>query len=155
MNPPPPVFHSSGRPGFLPQISADPRHVAALKLEREVKVRFSTEACTVQTREGVVHARPGDAVLTGVAGEHWRVSKVRFNEKYQSVPPTQPGQDGTYRSLRKRILAVPMTEPFAVLLADGASQLSGQAGDWLVDYGDGSLGIVAPAIFATTYEITD
>ena len=27
------------------------------------------------------------------------------------------------------------------------------AGDWLVDYGDGSLGIVSPAIFATTYEI--
>jgi len=28
-------------------------------------------------------------------------------------------------------------------------------GDWLVDYGDGSLGVVSPAIFATTYEILD
>ena len=28
----------------------------------------------------------------------------------------------------------------------------GGAGDWLVDYGDGSLGIVSEAIFASTYD---
>ena len=28
-----------------------------------------------------------------------------------------------------------------------------KAGDWLVDYGDGSFGVVSDAIFATTYEI--
>jgi hypothetical protein len=50
---------------------------------------------------------------------------------------------------------VPMTEPFEVLLADGVSRLSGRAGEWLVDYGDGSLGIVSRPIFATTYEIID
>jgi hypothetical protein len=33
--------------------------------------------------------------------------------------------------------------------------LHGRAGDWLVDYGDGSLGIVSPAIFSTTYEIVN
>ena len=48
-----------------------------------------------------------------------------------------------------------VTEPFAVLLADGVSRLSGRAGEWLVDYGDGSLGIVSQPIFATTYEIID
>jgi hypothetical protein len=41
------------------------------------------------------------------------------------------------------------------LLADGVSRLHGQPGEWLVDYGDGSLGIVSEAIFATTYEIID
>ena len=40
-----------------------------------------------------------------------------------------------------------------VLLADGRSKLSGARGDWLVDYGDGSLGIVSEAIFPMTYEI--
>jgi hypothetical protein len=40
-----------------------------------------------------------------------------------------------------------------VQLADGVSILRGQPGDWLVDYGDGSLGIVAHDIFSTTYEI--
>jgi hypothetical protein len=42
-----------------------------------------------------------------------------------------------------------------VLLADGVSRLSGIPGEWLVDYGDGSLGIVSEAIFATTYQIDD
>jgi hypothetical protein len=50
-------------------------------------------------------------------------------------------------------MAVPMTEAFEVVLADAVSRLHGSAGDWLVDYGDGSLGIVSPPIFATTYEI--
>jgi hypothetical protein len=39
------------------------------------------------------------------------------------------------------------------LLADGQSKLTGKASDWLVDYGDGSLGVVSQAIFRTTYEI--
>ena len=41
------------------------------------------------------------------------------------------------------------------LLADGVSRLSGRPGEWLGDYGDGSLGIVSQPIFATTYEIID
>jgi hypothetical protein len=48
-----------------------------------------------------------------------------------------------------------MTQAFEVLLADGVSRLNGRAGEWLVDYGDGSLGIVSEDIFATTYEIID
>ena len=50
-------------------------------------------------------------------------------------------------------MALRMTEPFEVLLADGVSRLHGRPGDWLVDYGDGSLGIVTDAIFRVTYEI--
>ena len=70
------------------------------------------------------------------------------------MPPTVAGEAGRYVSLPNRILAVPMTEPFEVLLADGVSRLTGRAGEWLIDYGDGSLGIVSAPIFATTYEIT-
>jgi hypothetical protein len=46
-----------------------------------------------------------------------------------------------------------LNEGFEVILADGASRLRGRAGDWLVDYGDGSLGIVSASIFDTTYEV--
>jgi hypothetical protein len=69
------------------------------------------------------------------------------------VPPTVEGQAGRYINLPNSIMAVPMPRAFEVLLADGISRLRGQPGDWLVDYGDGSLGIVSQAIFPTTYEI--
>jgi hypothetical protein len=147
------IFRSSGQRGYVQQISADPRHVTARKLEREVEVRFAAEESIVKTREGAVHARPGDAIVTGIAGETWRVSRARFGDKYRPRPPNAAGEPGPYLSRRYEILALRMSEPFEVVLADGVSRLAGRAGDWLVDYGDGSLGIVAPAIFATTYEI--
>jgi hypothetical protein len=152
---PPPLFHSSGQPGFLDIVSEDTRHIVARTFEREVHVRFAPAACTVQTPEGLVHAKTGDAILTGIAGETWRVSRAHFANKYRPAPPLAAGEAGTYISLPNRILALQMQEPFEVLLADGESRLRGRAGDWLVDYGDGSLGIVTQAIFATTYEIVD
>jgi hypothetical protein len=150
-----PVFHSSAERGFSALVSHDPRRIMARKLVREIDVRFTPVECTVQTREGIVHAHAGDAIVTGTAGEHWRVTRARFAEKYQPVPPTKAGEPGRYASLPYRIMCLPMDTPFEVLLVDGVSRLSGHAGDWLVDYGDGSFGIVSKDIFATTYEITD
>ena len=150
-----PLFCSSAQPGFSSVVSNHPRRVFARKLEREIEVRFTPVACTVQTSEGLVHAAPGDAIITGTAGEHWRVSRARFADRYRPVPPTVAGEAGRYVSLPNRIMAVPMTSAFEVLLADGVSRLSGRAGEWLVDYGDGSLGIVSQDIFANTYEIID
>jgi hypothetical protein len=147
------LFRSSGQPGFSEEIGSDPRRVVARKLEREVQVRFAREACTVQTNEGVVSAKPGDAILTGINGEHWRVSQARFPDKYQPAPSTQAGEDGAYISLPNRVFAVPMSTGFEVLLADGESKLTGRPGDWLVDYGDGSLGVVSQKVFDMTYEI--
>ena len=150
-----PLFSSSGQPGYSSLIRGDPRRVHARKLEREIDVRFTPIACTVQTPEGVVHARPGDAIITGTAGEQWRVSRAHFGDKYRPVPPTAAGAAGRYVSLPNRIMALPMRSAFEVLLADGVSRLRGGAGEWLVDYGDGSLGIISEAIFTTTYEIID
>jgi hypothetical protein len=148
-----PLFRSSAQPGYTASLSNDPRRVFARKLVREIDVRFTEVPCTVHTREGTVQARPGDAIVTGIGGEQWRVSRVHFAEKYHPVPPTHEGEAGRYVSQPYRIMAVPMGEDFGVVLADGVSRLSGRGGDWLVDYGDGSLGIVSPGIFATTYEI--
>jgi PGDYG protein len=148
-----PQFRSTARRGYSTEVSTYPGRVLARKLAREVDVQFALQPCSIQTREGAVQAHAGDAVITGSAGERWRVTRAHFAEKYRAVPPTAEGQDGRYVSLTNSIMAVPMSEAFEVLLADGVSQLRGQPGDWLVDYGDGSLGIVAPAIFATTYEL--
>jgi hypothetical protein len=146
-------FHSEGRQGFSKAISEHPRRVDARKLGHEVRVQFTTEDCSVETKEGSVLAKAGDAILTGVAGERWRVSRSRFNTNYHPVAPTHAGQDGKYISVGKRIIAVQMEADFDVHLPDGVSVLTGKPGDWLVDYGDGSLGIVSQAIFDTTYEL--
>jgi hypothetical protein len=148
-----PLFKSSGRPGYTDEVGGNPQRTVARKLERQVQVRFAREPCTVQTNEGIVHARVGDAILTGINGEHWRVSQARFPDKYQPSPATKPGEDGAYTSLPNKVFAVPMSVDFDVLLADGESKLHGRTGDWLVDYGDGSLGIVSKRVFSETYEI--
>jgi hypothetical protein len=146
------LFRSSAAPGFSPFVAQHAQRIRARKLVQQIDVRFATTTCILKTREGEVHARPGDAIITGTAGEHWRVSRARFAEKYRPVPPTLAGQPGRYESLPNEIVALLMQEPFEVLLADGISRLQGRPGDWLVDYGDGSLGVVSPGIFATTYE---
>jgi hypothetical protein len=148
------VFRSSGTRGFSAAVADHPQRREARKRESEVTVSFTGTPCTINTREGVVHARRGDAILRGTAGEQWRVSAARFPEKYRALPPTVAGEPGRYVSLRNRVQALLMNQPFEVVLADGESRLQGGAGDWLVDYGDGSLGIVAAAIFPTTYELT-
>ena len=147
------IFRCNGKIGYSVEISGDPQRVEARKLEREVEARFTDIACIVRTPEGEVHAHPGDAILTGNGGHHWRVSHAKFLHKYRPIPPTIAGTSGRYISLPYHILALRMQEPFEVILADEVSKLSGHPGDWLVDYGDGSLGIVAHDIFATTYEI--
>ena len=148
-----PLYRSSAQPGYSDFVAANPQRVRARKLVREIQVRFATGPGIVQSPEGAVHARAGDAIATGTAGEHWRVSRAHFASKYQPLPPTAEGESGRYVSRPYEVMAVSMTTPFEVLLADGESRLHGRAGDWLVDYGDGSLGIVSPAIFATTYEL--
>jgi hypothetical protein len=80
-------------------------------------VRFVTSDCYVQTREGAVHARTGDAILTGTKGEHWRVPRSQFDEKYHPVAPTEAGQGGRYVALPIRVAAVQMHEPFEVVTA--------------------------------------
>jgi PGDYG protein len=148
-----PVYRSSGRRGFSDSVGGNPRHVLAQKFEHKVQVRFAADPCTVQTLEGHVLAKPGDAIITGIGGESWRVSRAHFVEKYRAIPPTVMGEPGTYVSLRYKILALRLDQSFDVWLSDGISCLNGRAGDWLVDYGDGSLGVVAANAFATTYEI--
>src|ERR1700730_2057417 len=121
-----PRFQSRGHPGYTPEIADDPRCVAARKLVHEIQVRFTPEACTVRTNEGLVRALPGDAIVTGLAGEHWRVTRRHFAERYLPVPPTRSFEDGTYVSVARRIIAVQMQREFEVMLADGVSLLSGK-----------------------------
>ncbi len=140
--------------GHHPEVEADPQRALARKRSRPNSVRFAAHDGSINTLEGPVALHAGDAIITGPAGEQWPVERARFEARYQADPPLRMGQDGIYHSLPLAVLALRPQQPFAVLLADGTSTLQGQPGDWLVDYGDGSLGVVAAALFDTLYTLS-
>jgi len=125
----------------------------ARKRSHAVMVRFVREDREVTTAEGGVRAAPGDAIVTGIEGEQWPVPRHSFEQRYETFGAAATGVDGSYRTLAMPARAVHMTRAFAVVLADGVSRLQGNPGDWLLDYGDGNLGVIADAIFRRTYEL--
>jgi hypothetical protein len=133
-------------------LAQDPQAQPVRKREIEAQVRFALHEEVVRTREGEVAAYPGDAILTGVAGEQWPVPKAAFARHYRAALGTTPGADGRYRSVALPVLARRMPAAFEVLMGDGRSTLHGRPGDWLVDYRDGQLGVVGAEIFAATYD---
>jgi len=146
-------FRARGTGGFHPQIARDARAVGARKRETDVQVHFATDPTAVRTQEGVVQAHTGDAIVTGAGGAQWPVSRRGFAGKYRQLSADDGGDGKTYRSVPHDVMALRMEEPFSVLLADGVSVLHGTPGDWLVDHGDGSLGVVSSDAFAATYDV--
>ena len=63
--------------------------------------------------------------------------------------------DGIYEALPILVDAVQVPFAFVVRTREGGDLLQGIPGDWLVDYGDGSLGIVGEAIFRDSYEVLE
>ncbi|HEY4214598.1 MAG TPA: PGDYG domain-containing protein [Steroidobacteraceae bacterium] len=147
------MFRSTGIDGFSNALDAESSKQFARKLPQEVAVEFTTADRAIDTPEGSIRARAGDAIVTGTLGERWCVSRERFQRKYQPVAPTTMDSAGRYISIPTRVIAARPIGPFEVVLADGQSVLHGRSGDWVVDYGDGSLGVVAANVFAATYEI--
>lgn len=147
------IFHCNHSSGFSEWVSNDPAHVTATKKVIKVRVEFSPVPIVIETLEGPVLALTGDAIVTGKFGERWPVGRERFLTKYLPAGPTVSGEDGVYQSASNIVLALKMEEPFIVVLLDGVSLLTGKTGDWLLDYGDGSLGVVAAHIFSETYSV--
>lgn len=136
--------------GFLRN---NPSTVQARKRPIRVAVRFCLEPTVVATREGPVAAVPGDAILTDASGNCWPVGARRFAGKYRPISAVVQGEDGFYEALPVEVHAAPAPFAFVARTRDGGDLLHGIPGDWLVDYQDGSLGVVADSIFRETYEV--
>ena len=132
---------------FRAGLSGHPAAITVRKLPSRVRVRFVQEPEAILTREGSVLAHPGDAVLTAATGEHWPVARAAFERYYA---PTS--EAGVFASTPRESLALQVDEAFQIVLADGISRLLGQPDDWLLDHGDGNLGIVGADIFAASYQ---
>jgi PGDYG protein len=116
-----------------------------------VEVTFAVEVGALQSREGLNGYAAGDALVKGSTGDHWSVTRRRFDVKYSPVAPTRAGANGRYSSIPLPVLAVRISEDFAVERSAGGDLIHGQAGDWLMQYAPGDHGIVAAAKFAMVY----
>jgi hypothetical protein len=110
-------------------------------------VRFARAPGVCETREGPARYAAGDALVTGSVGEAWCTPRAYFDAHYEPVAPTEAGQDGTYAKRRQEVLAFELRAPRRIPLSQDRGMLSGNAGDWVVDYGAGNLAIVARDLF--------
>lgn len=135
----------------LPDLAADRRALRVCKKPIPVEARFATADGVCETLEGDVRYRAGDAILTGTQGEHWPVRRESFLSNYEAVPPTRPGENGAYRKMPSLAYALHLDEERDVPVGWQHDPLHGRPGDWLLQYADGSYGVVADDIFRETY----
>ena len=116
-----------------------------------VDVSFAREAGVLISLEGPNNYQPGDALITGSTGSRWSVSRERFDAKYAPMPPVVAGEDGSYRSKPVPVLARQIHEPFTAARSAGGDVLTGNAGDWLLEYAPGDYGVATAGRFAQVY----
>lgn len=138
----------------LPDLRGHPQAIRLVKKPIPVSVSFAATEGTLQTLEGPVPFRKGDALLTGVQGERWPVPRETFERRYEPAAGTAAGADGRYIKKPLPVWALQITAEMAPLsvAADGGGILTGRAGDWLLQYDDGSYGVITDAILRETYD---
>ncbi len=125
----------------------------AYKMAMPAKVKFAREAKTIKTLEGNVQASKNDAIMTGINGEQWPISRAKFDSTYEPTGTTKAGEDGEYSKRKIIVYAVKMGIPFTVKVSGKGSSLHGKAGDYLVQYGQNDYGIVENSVFNASYTV--
>ncbi|SDC81308.1 PGDYG domain-containing protein [Paraburkholderia lycopersici] len=137
-----------------PDLSCDANARRYSKRQDTLLVEIASASGVLATLEGDIAYAPGDALVTGPAGDRWPVGREHFDTAYIAVPPTIQGQSGHYRRRANVVWAKQMTDEFEVTLG-ARGVLRGKAGDWLVQYAPADQSIVAESIFAKTYVALD
>jgi PGDYG protein len=135
----------------VPDLSGDPRALRVCKSPVPVPVAFAGRAGVCDTLEGPVRFRAGDAILTGIRGERWPVRRKLFLASYDPVPPTRAGESGSYRKAPAVTYALRLDRPREVQVGWQHDPLHGRRGDWLLQYADGSYGVIQDSIFRESY----
>src|SRR5262245_15340081 len=136
----------------IPDLAADPRALRVCKRPIPVQAEFAAADGTCETLEGPVRFRAGDAILTGVRGERWPVRREAFLSSYQAVPPTTAGHDGAYLKDAAPAYAVRLEQRRDVPVGWQNDPLRGDPGDWLLQYADGTHGVLRDQIFRDSYD---
>ncbi|HEY4371840.1 MAG TPA: PGDYG domain-containing protein [Burkholderiales bacterium] len=117
-----------------------------------VQVAFAREPGELASLEGPNRYAAGDALITAASGERWSVSHERFEAKYIPAGATVAGADGAYRAQPVPVLAKQMREAFSLARSAGGDVLTGEPGDWVLQYAPGDYGLTAAARFARVYK---
>jgi hypothetical protein len=133
-----------------PDLSVDPLARRVVKNEA-VTVEFAAAAGELMSLEGPNRYATGDAIVTGASGERWVVSRERFDAKYAPEGGIAHGEPGTYRNRPSVVLAKQMQEPFSIARSAAGDVLTGEPGDWVMQYAPGDYGVVKAARFAKVY----
>jgi PGDYG protein len=133
-----------------PNLAADPAAIRVFK-DEVVTVEFAMAAGALQSAVGLNRYAAGDALLTGSTGDRWCVSRDRFDAKYRPCPGTFAGGPGEYRNVPVIVYAKQIREPFRVARSPGGDLLSGNAGDWALEYAPGDCGLVERTRFEHVY----
>ena len=129
-----------------PDLSQDPDGFETAKKPIPLGFRYAEADETIETKEGSVGARAGDAIMTGTEGEQWPIPAEKFAQTYDDLG------DGTAAKKNIPVFAKEMIEPFQVKVSWSDDLLQGEAGDYLVQYGPGDYGAVGREIFGKTYK---
>jgi hypothetical protein len=135
-----------------PNLAGEPQACRVRKRPIAVSVSFAPSDGVTETLEGAVRHEAGDAIVTGVHGENWPIQRDAFAASYEPVAPTGPGQPGTYMKRPVIVLALRLGSVMTVPVGRHGDPLHGRPGDWLLQYEDGSYGVVCDGIFRATYE---
>ena len=135
----------------LPDLAADPRALRVCKKPDPLRAEFAVSGGVCDTLEGPVHFQAGDAILTGTRGERWPVGRGQFLASYEPVPPTRAGENGAYRKAPSIAYALRLDRAREVPVGWQNDPLHGRPGDWLLQYADGSYGVVQDSIFRESY----
>ena len=135
-----------------PDLAADPHALRVVK-DEVVAVEFAAQAGVVTSAVGPNHFEPGDALITGSTGDRWCVSRDRFDAKYRPCPGTVAGAPGRYRNLPVVVYAKQIPTPFRVSRTPGGDVLTGNAGDWALQYAPGDCGLVDRTRFERVYRV--
>lgn len=131
-------------------LTTDPAAAPYVKTE-VVAVTFARQDGELQSLEGPNRYAAGDALVTGLTGNRWSVSRHRFDLKYEPVPPARPGDDGRYKAKPIPVLAKQIGEAFTAERSAGGDVLRGNRGDWLLQYAPGDFGVAEQGRFAAVY----
>ncbi len=133
-----------------PRLSEDPAALKVVK-DEEVRVEFAAAAGLVMSAVGPNHYAAGDAIITGSTGDRWTVTRDRFDVKYRPSGGQRSGEAGPYRNVPVAIHAKRIDVPFSIERCRGGDRLSGNAGDWAVEYAPNDCGLVARDRFEAVY----